>query len=754
MFAFAGNKKRASMLSHVKIFVSFAVIVMAANIALSTAMYVNYERHSVKLVQSYTVEELSQISYSTNFMFESAKMTLLQLYSNPAALKLMNYADLGELETASLLRQVGIVNINMPFINSVYIYNKRAQRMYYDGMAFPLGSFPDKDIVAKLQTSGQIRNLRPVPRHIPAPDSFAGPKYDPERTNDVYTFVFYDSNTDEIDNAIILNVSQEWMETTIRAMDPGTGSETVIADADGLIALGNDRYAYLDNLNSYADFGDMLNRRDDSGYLEQTIDGRSYLISYVSSPILNWKYIRFTPYDVVSGKLQRLLLVTLLIFLLVTVVAVLAVLFISRAVYGLFRRNISEIERKYEAEKNAGYDKKQQYLRMLATRRMEESALRKRFAQYGIRFDLSRGFLTVLLKIDRYALYCDRYSLEDRALLSYGLINIIGELAGPRFTHEAVDLGDGVFAILFNLDPNDDAESALVMEGLIQDIRDKAAHYLHLSLSAALGELLDEIAEVPDSVAECREALAYKLFGGPGAMLYVSVVRELNKMDYTFPEKRVAELFDHLLAGDGDAVRIICGELIEGTRGHSIASLQTAVLRLAIAAQEFLRKYGILAEDNSYERFIDIANRAASFETLDEIAAALQERFDAIAAAISRSQENVKKYERYSDMMDKVHAFLEREFANERLDPELIAEHLGITAKYLRTLYKKTSGESLGESINRYRMERAKSLLEHPDMSVQEAAARSGFTNINYFYTLFKKYNGLTPNEFRSLKSR
>lgn len=752
MFTIVSRKNRGVMLSHLKIFLSFFLIVLAANIALTTSMYVTAERHSVNLAQSSTVEELSQISYSTNFMFEAAKMTLLQLYANPAALKLMNYDDLDQLETSSLLRQVGIVNIMMPFVNSIYIYNKQAQTMYYDGKAFPLASFPDQDMVTRLREGGGIRNLQPIPRRIPSPDNYTSVPVEPVPSDNVYSFVFYEGSTDIVDNAIILNVSQEWLADTIEAMDPRTGKETVIVDSGGMIALGNERYEYLDDLSGNAAVRNVLRQSGQSGYAVETIDGEKFLVTYVSSPMLDWKYIRFTPYEAVSGKLKQLLLTTLVIFAFVTVLSVLAVLFNSRTVYGLFSRKISEIEKKYDKEKHAGYEKKQQFLRMLTARAMEESALVKRFARYGIGFELSRSFMTVVLKIDRYDEFCRKYAPEDRALLSYGLINIIGELSVTRFTHEAVDLGGGFIGILFNPDRSDYEEITVKMEGLIKEIQDKSAQYLDLSLSAALGDLLDEIADVPGSIEQCREALQYKLYYGPRAVLYVSVVKELRKRDYPFPERSVAELFEHLLAGSDDAVRACCRCMIEETRGHSVASLQTTVLRLAIEMQDFVRKYELPTDGFDYNRFIAIANRITAYETLDEIAQAVEEQCASIAARLSSSRETVRRYERYSGILENVQQFLEREYANANLSPELIADQLGISAKYLRSLYKKASGESLGETINRYRIDRAKRFLEHPEMSVQEAATRSGFTNINYFYTLFKKYNGSTPNEFRNLR--
>ncbi|WP_168122460.1 AraC family transcriptional regulator [Paenibacillus sp. HB172176] len=752
MFTFIGRRKRGAMLSYFKIFLSFVAIVLAANIALSTSMYVKYERHSVKQVQTYTAEELSQISYSTSFMFEAAKMTLMQLYGNPSVLKLMSQTGMDQLELASLLNQVGVENINLPFLNSIYIYNKRAKQVYYENAAFPVDSFPDQDIISRLE-GGDVPNLRPIARRIPATIRYTQPPGEGGESDDVYTFIFYDGSSAPIDNAIILNVSQGWLKNTISAMDPRMSDNTLVVDSTGLVVLGNEQYGYLDTIGNDEGFGDILDQSVPSDYFIRTLEGAKYLITYVSSPILDWKYIKFTPYETVSGKLKQLLAWTLVIFVVVTLLSVLAVMYISKFVYGLFSSKIRELQNKFDHEKNAGFEKKQQFLRMLATRKLEDSLLRKRLTRYGIGFELESGFLAIVFRIDGYSSYSEQYSLEDRALLSYGMMNVMGELTRDYFVNESVDLGDGSLALLLNLNRGDEEELAVKLEELVKNIQAKVAEFLGVSLSASIGEGLEEISEIPGSVVSCKEALEYRLFRGPQSLIYVSGVKELKKKEYAFPESIVSEIIEALLEGNGDSVRSSVDQLIESTRGYSVASLQSTVLRLAFSLKEGMQKYPLLAGEIHYGPFIEIAGRVTRLESLHELIQQLNEQFEGLLEVVARSQKTIKNYERYSDILSQVNAIVERDFADPNLNPEMIAQHFELSAKYLRTLYLKASGESLGEYITRFRLDRAKLLLENEETTVQEAAMNSGFLNINYFYTLFKKYNGITPNEFRSLSS-
>ncbi|MBD2846330.1 helix-turn-helix domain-containing protein [Paenibacillus sp. IB182496] len=756
MPAFIGRRKRGAILSYFKLFLSFVAIVMAANIALSVAMYKSAERHSVRLVQTSTAEALGQISYSTNFMFEAAKMTLIQLYANPSVLKLMNQADLSELEMASLLNQVGSVHLNLPFLNSIYIYNRRAGHMYFDGKAYAADDFPDRDIVRRLREGG-IANLRPIARAIPAPEGYASSSPSLEQTDAVYSFVFYDSSSSPIANAIVLNVSQQWLQHTIESMDPRVSGNTLVVDSAGQIVVGNAEYGYLSGARADERIAPILAAEAPAGHFIRTTEGRKELVTYVSSPLPDWKYIRFTPYAAIAGTFKQLVVWTWVIFGIVTVLSVLAALYISRFVYGLFNRKIRELETRHDREKNSDFSKKQQFLRLLASRELEEEVLRQRLARYQIAFRLELGFMTVVFKIDRYAAYCRQYTQADRELLAYGIMNVSSELAAPYAVHEAVDLGNGYLALLLNLDVQDSEAVAIRLERLAADIQDKVASYLGQSLSAALGEGVEELTDIPSSIARCFEALEYTLYEGPRALLHVSRIEAIKKKEYDLPEEAVKALIAALFEGDGEAMRRQCGVLVESTRGHAAASVQTMVLRLAMALKEGLQPYRALADEMNYGPFLELAGRIAELETLEELSERLHMLMARLLDVARRSQQAMQKYERYSEILQEVRAYVEADYANPNLSPDLIAQRFELSAKYLRTLYLKASGESLGESITRYRLERAKALLEGDGLTVQEAAERSGFVNVNYFYTLFKKYNGITPNEFRNrsvMKSR
>ena len=78
------------------------------------------------------------------------------------------------------------------------------------------------------------------------------------------------------------------------------------------------------------------------------------------------------------------------------------------------------------------------------------------------------------------------------------------------------------------------------------------------------------------------------------------------------------------------------------------------------------------------------------------------------------------------------------------------AAEVFLQPNYLTTLFGKETGLSFVQYLNRFRMEEAcRKILMNPGQTITEAGQECGFPSGRYFFTLFRKYTGITPGEFR-----
>ena len=90
-----------------------------------------------------------------------------------------------------------------------------------------------------------------------------------------------------------------------------------------------------------------------------------------------------------------------------------------------------------------------------------------------------------------------------------------------------------------------------------------------------------------------------------------------------------------------------------------------------------------------------------------------------------------------------------RHHLSESISVDAMAEELFLSRPYLSSKFRQETGETLTDFILNEKTEEAKRLLRWSDKSAAAIAAYLGFSSHGHFCKVFKKYAGLTPNEYR-----
>lgn len=77
------------------------------------------------------------------------------------------------------------------------------------------------------------------------------------------------------------------------------------------------------------------------------------------------------------------------------------------------------------------------------------------------------------------------------------------------------------------------------------------------------------------------------------------------------------------------------------------------------------------------------------------------------------------------------------------------AEHVGVSAGYLSTIFKREYNQSFVDFVNATKIEHACRLLKEKDLMVMEIAYRLGYENAYYFSKVFRKYMGMSPTDYQ-----
>ena len=114
----------------------------------------------------------------------------------------------------------------------------------------------------------------------------------------------------------------------------------------------------------------------------------------------------------------------------------------------------------------------------------------------------------------------------------------------------------------------------------------------------------------------------------------------------------------------------------------------------------------------------------------------------------TESQDADPEFSAYSPVVNHILAYISDH--PERHSLQETAEHFGFSASYISMLIKKETGDNYMNWVTRAKIRLAKQLLRDPNYRIEEVAEKVGYKNYISFYTMFVKWSGLSPREYRN----
>ncbi|MBJ6745270.1 response regulator transcription factor [Streptococcus sp. 121] len=107
----------------------------------------------------------------------------------------------------------------------------------------------------------------------------------------------------------------------------------------------------------------------------------------------------------------------------------------------------------------------------------------------------------------------------------------------------------------------------------------------------------------------------------------------------------------------------------------------------------------------------------------------------------------------YSQHVGEVILLIQEQYAQE-LSLKEVSARFYLNRVYLGQLIKKETGHSFAELLNQQRIKVAQQLLLHSQASIEEICFQVGYSNVGYFYKIFKRTCGQSPKSYRQSMSQ
>ncbi len=186
--------------------------------------------------------------------------------------------------------------------------------------------------------------------------------------------------------------------------------------------------------------------------------------------------------------------------------------------------------------------------------------------------------------------------------------------------------------------------------------------------------------------------------------------------------------------------------------GRTIAFLQTGQVAIKPVqkvnlkrAQEILAKKGIQLDISNLEdaylqtRYVE----PERYQSMISLLKFMADHLSSISNQLAIRQNNAEPV-----FISRARKYIE-ENITEELPLSRVAKAVHTSSFYFCKMFKKVTGLNFTHYVSRVRVEKAKTLLQNPNLRISEIAFDVGFQSLTHFNRVFRNITGVSPTEYR-----
>lgn len=255
----------------------------------------------------------------------------------------------------------------------------------------------------------------------------------------------------------------------------------------------------------------------------------------------------------------------------------------------------------------------------------------------------------------------------------------------------------------------------------------------------ALSDIHSEIGSLAMAYEEVQKALEYRMFFNKDkTVVYSQIIKEDTMYSYSMEDQ--IYLIKAIKEGAADKAIEFLKEIFKRNFNETKISLGNT--------KKLIADISVTLEQTEHEMGIekmDLIKQLHKKKTLEEIEIAFREIIKVLCDNVQ-----LHKEKKLNDKIQKIIVYIEAHYCEEDLTVTSIAEVFDMKVSYISRFFKENTGENLLQYITKRRIIEAKKLLIETPYNLNEIAEQVGLLNNVALIRSFKKYEYITPNEYRN----
>ncbi len=519
--------------------------------------------------------------------------------------------------------------------------------------------------------------------------------------------------------------------------------------------------------------------QNDSIYYKNIKD-QNYIVSSIDSQMNDWKYLFILPNSLFMEKVEYIKRLSTVSIALCLLLGGFVVYLLTKRNYNPVKELVKEIAGLAGIELIAGINeykfieqainysvtekeivvqklKKQNetlrssFLARLIKGNWDQSVpIEEVLSSYDIRW-LGDHFCVLLFYIDwdapKTKKYLESMSSDNQykalELIQFIITNMVNEATDKRHKAYVTEV-DGMIACLINVKENhEDTRSEI--SNMAHRILKQMSKSFSISLTISIGNINRTYAGILQSYQEAQEAMEYRMVMGNERVIWYNEIVDPNKQ-YNYPLEVEQQLINSIKIGDIQKARDILNNVFQNHFSKGIFSIEmTKCLVFDLMSTMIKAMNDLNMQDNStFIEELDPVSRLSSADTVITIKYEMVYILEKICEfVVSYTKSHNQK------IVEQITAIIDSSYNDANLTITSIASQLELTGPYISKMFRDQMGESIQDYINKARLKLAKKLLLENQCNLDIISEQVGYTNSNGLIRIFKKYEGLTPGQFR-----
>ena len=361
--------------------------------------------------------------------------------------------------------------------------------------------------------------------------------------------------------------------------------------------------------------------------------------------------------------------------------------------------------------------------------------------------------VVAIAQIDDYAQWVHDKNEEDIQLLNFTIKNFIDRTLAIYHAGVSVMVREGEFAILFSGKYCENQSMAKVLENIV----DMVQEYDAISISIGVGGIVTRLRLAGVSRSNAYSALSHKFYMGSGAIIRYSDIVDQKSVEVVVGEESNSRrtvlhglVIEQIRRGDATKLMGLVDEyytLVTNAKLLTTEYMGGQFLTLIIEAyHECCKTEGEVPE--VFAAYVHALQGILRAETMPDIKHFAEEMLCAIARHFD------EKYNRRNHaVVERIKGYIQKQH-NRNISLADIARAVCMSPNYICAVFKRETGQTINEYIIDVKMQFARELLETSKMKILEIAECLGYEAPQYFSYSFKRYTGMTPQQYRASVER